>query len=76
MGAKLAHIIYTGSSFREFNYKLHYLELDWTQFKNFETYPSIRDIESKILQKNVVGIYKSLRHIHCIRDINVQDIEV
>lgn len=39
-------------------------------------YPSIREIEGKILKNKGVGTCKSLWHIQCIRDISVRDIGV
>lgn len=38
-------------------------------------YPSIWDIEDKILKVQEVGTCISLLHIHCIRDIDAWDIK-
>lgn len=38
-------------------------------------FPSIRDIEANLLKKLVVGTYKSLWYIHCVRDMSVRHIE-
>lgn len=50
--------------------KFCYLEQDGTVLK-LPKYPSIQDIEGKIPKILVVGTCKSLRLIHCIRDISV-----